>query len=73
MKNKKFYPIVDKIIAYEGGELKGQEVLKLFSELIKNGMAWSLQGCYGRFAENLIDRGYLSDKGEILKSVEDSE
>jgi hypothetical protein len=58
------------IIAYEQGELRGREVLKLFSHLIKNGSAWSLQGSYGRMAESLIDRGYLSNKGKILKTVE---
>jgi len=60
---------VDYIIAYEQGELRGQEVLKLFSHLIKTGKAWVLQGSYGRQAQNLIDRGYLSIKGEILKIV----
>jgi hypothetical protein len=66
---KKFYPTVDKIIAYEGGELSDNEIIELFSELIKNGMAWSLQGCYGRQAEALIKGGYISDKGEILKEL----
>ena len=60
---------VDYIIAYEQGELRGQEVLKLFSHLIKTGKAWVLQGSYGRQAQNLIDRGYLSIKGKILKTV----
>jgi hypothetical protein len=60
---------VDYIIAYEQGELRGQEVLKLFSHLIKTGRAWTLQGSYGRMAQNLIDRGYLSIKGKILKTV----
>jgi len=69
-KTKKFYPIVDKIIAYEGGELSDKNTLELFSELVKNGMAWSLQGCYGRQAEALIKGGYLSSKGEILKELE---
>jgi hypothetical protein len=69
MSKKEFYPLVDKIIAYEGGELRGQEVLDLFSYLIKTGQAWSLQGSYGRMAENLIDRGYLSAEGKILKVV----
>lgn len=58
------------IIAYENGELRGQKVLDLFSYLIKTGRAWSLQGHYGRQAENLIERGYISDKGDILKTVD---
>jgi len=61
--------LIDKIITYEQGELRGQEVLRLFSHLIKTGKAWALQGSYGRQAQNLIDRGYLSVKGEILKTV----
>jgi len=60
---------VDYIIAYEQGELKGQDVLRLFSHLIKTGKAWSLQGSYGRQAQNLIDRGYLSAQGKILKTA----
>jgi hypothetical protein len=61
--------LIDKIIAYETGELSDNEVLELFSQLVKNGMAWTLQGCYGRQAETLIDSGYLSAKGEILKDI----
>ena len=63
------FNLVDYIISYEAGELRGQEVLTLFSHLIKTGKAWNLQGSYGRQAQNLIDRGYLSVKGEILKTV----
>ena len=66
---KKFYPLVDKIIAYEGGELSQEDTLELFSELIKNGMAWSLQGTYGRTAQALIKSGYISATGEILKEI----
>jgi hypothetical protein len=60
---------VDYIIAYEQGELRGYKVLELFSNLIKTGKAWNLQGSYGRMAGNLIDRGYLSNKGDILKTI----
>jgi len=63
------FNLVDNIIAYEQGDLRGQKVLELFSHLIKSGQAWTLQGSYGRMAESLIDRGYLSAKGEILKAV----
>jgi hypothetical protein len=66
----KKFDLVGAIMSYEAGELRGQEVLRLFSELIKSGKAWSLQGSYGRMAGRLIDEGYLSAKGEILKEVE---
>jgi len=60
---------VDYIIAYEQGELRGDKVIELFSHLIKTGRAWSLQGAYGRMAGALIDRGYISKQGKILKTV----
>jgi hypothetical protein len=63
------YNRVDYIIRFEAGELRGQEVLKLFSDLIKTGDCWRLQGCYGRMAKSLIDRGYISDRGTILKEA----
>ena len=53
---------VDKIIAYEQGELGETETIELFQELIDNGMAWSLQGSYGRMAMFLIDNGYCEAK-----------
>ena len=57
---------VDKIIAYECGELDNIETLKLFSEGIKNGLVWNLQGHYGRTARALIDNDIISENGEIL-------
>lgn len=61
---------VSYIMAFESGELRGNKVLDLFSSLIKSGRAWSLQGSYGRMAKSLIERGYISDKGKILKTVD---
>lgn len=50
--------ITDKIIAYENGELEtGEQVVELFQELIDTGLAWKLQGHYGRTAANFIDQG----------------
>jgi hypothetical protein len=60
--------IVELIIEYELGELNAQEILDLFSKLVKSGMAWTLQGHYGRVANALIERGYLSKDGTILKT-----
>jgi len=67
MSKENFYPVVDKIIAYESGELNAENVLELFSELVKNGMIYSLQGSYQRQAQGLIEAGYIDDKGNILK------
>jgi len=59
--------LVDKIIEYESGELDNYDIINLFSELIKSGTAWKLQGSYGRTAAYLIDTGVISESGEILK------
>lgn len=49
--------MIDGIIEYENGELDEQEVIELFQRLIDNGMAWQLQGHYGRTAAALIEAG----------------
>ena len=63
---------VSLIMAYEDGQLDDSGILKLFSMLIKNGHAWSLQGHYGRTAKALIDAGYINENGSILKDVVDT-
>ena len=47
------------------GHLNDIQTLRLFSELIKNGMAWTLQGHYGRTAQSLIDDGLLEVDGNF--------
>ena len=49
---------VDKIIAFEQGDLDEEGVIELFQELIDSGLAWQLQGSYGRMANSLIENGY---------------
>jgi len=49
--------LVDKIIAYESGEMNEEEVAEFFQELINTGMAFQLQGKYGRTAKALIEQG----------------
>ena len=51
---------IDKIMAFESGELDEEGVLELFQELIDSGLAWQLQGSYGRIAQNLIEAGYCT-------------
>ena len=48
---------LDKMIAFENGELERDEVIKLFQSLVDSGLAWSLQGFYGRTAMDLIWNG----------------
>lgn len=58
--------LVDKIIAYECGDIDEAGILELFAELIKSGRAWTLQGHYGRTASALIDAGYISEDGKDI-------
>lgn len=54
--------LTDDIIAYEAGELELEEIYDLFQRLVDNGMAWTLQGHYGRMAKVLIDEGWIKEK-----------
>jgi len=54
--------LTDMIINYEMGNLDDDGVIALFQELIDTGMAWSLQGHYGRMAKALIEAGYCEQK-----------
>lgn len=51
--------LVGKIISYESGELSNDEIYELFQELVDSGMAWKLQGSYGRVAQGLIELGII--------------
>lgn len=61
------YDLTGAIIDFEAGELDKAGVLNLFSHLIKTGMAWTLQGSYGRMAASLIESGHISRTGDILE------
>jgi hypothetical protein len=53
--------ILDKIMDWESGQMETQEeVIEFFQALIDTGMAWTLQGSYGRTAEALIEEGHCN-------------
>ena len=52
---------VNKIIAYESDEMTQEETIEFFQELIDTGVAWQLQGHYGRTAIKLIECGYCKE------------
>lgn len=58
---------IDKMIAYESGELNEADTITFFAELVKSKMAWSLQGSYGRMASAMIDAGFISPEGEVTE------
>ncbi len=55
--------MVAKIIAFETGMMKEDEIVSFFQELIDNGTAWTLQGSYGRLATHLINAGKCLPRG----------
>lgn len=53
--------ITTRIIAYESGEMSETDTIALFQDLVNSGLAWQLQGSYGRMATALIEQGDVTD------------
>lgn len=64
MKMRRKGELLDSIMAWEMGEMHEEDEVEFFQELINNGMAWTLQGCYGRNARALIEAGLCYPKRE---------
>ncbi len=71
VQEEKLFDTVSQIIAYEQGDLSAEGIVDLFAELIRTGLAWMLQECYGRVARNLIVNGFIDRDGVVLKYPED--
>ena len=63
---------IDKMMAYESGELNDAETINFFADLVKSKMAWSLQGHYGRMASAMIDAGFISPEGEVTELAKET-
>lgn len=57
-------PNLDMMIAFEEGELSDEETVELFQGLVDTGLAWTLQGFYGRTAARLIEAGLVTPAKE---------
>lgn len=66
LKEHKNLDVINAIIEYESGQLDEDETIALFSELLKSGLVWQLQGHYGRMARDYIEAGILDREGNIL-------
>jgi len=53
------FPLVTEIIEYESGDISEERFLALFQYLVDTGLAWTLQGHYGRTAAALIEGGLI--------------
>lgn len=53
---------VDKIIAFEQGDLDREQIIALFQELLDSGLVFKLQGSYGRMATQLLEYGLIEKK-----------
>jgi hypothetical protein len=51
--------IVGRLIAYEQGALGQDQTVELFQDLVDTGLAWELQGSYGRTALHLAEAGEI--------------
>jgi hypothetical protein len=51
--------LVDRLIAYEEGQLTEDEEVALFQHLIDTGTCWHLSGHYQRVAATLIEVGVI--------------
>ena len=56
---------LDFIMEWETGDMNIHEEAEGFQHLIDSGMAWKLQGCYGRRAAELIKAGYCNGAKNI--------
>ena len=51
------------MMRWEDGDLTEAETIELFQSLVDSGLAWQLQGMYGRQAKALIDAGLVTIDG----------
>jgi len=59
------YDVTGAIVDFESGLMEDvDDVIKLFQHLVDTGLAWQLQGSYGRLAESMIDNGLITKEME---------
>lgn len=55
------FSLADFLMRYEEGEVTEDEMLEGFQYLVNSGLAWQLQGSYGREAQRLINQGLIHE------------
>ncbi len=57
----------ERVLLYETDQMSEQEMISLFQDLVDTGMAWKLQGHYGRTAMILLDAGVIAPPEDVLR------
>jgi hypothetical protein len=57
--------LTDKVMDWEEGKMTPEQEVEFFADLIKSGLAWRLQGMYGRRARDFIEAGLIDRQGKI--------
>ena len=52
--------LVDQLIAYEEGQITGDQEIAFFERLVEKGTCWQLQGHYLRMAATLMEAGLIN-------------
>jgi hypothetical protein len=53
----KMMPDVGEVLAYEEGGLDAESTARMMQNMINSGMAWRMQGSYGRACMDMIESG----------------
>jgi len=51
---------INDVIKYEEGNMTDEEVISFFQYLVNSGIAWTLQGHYGRMAKHLLEEELIT-------------
>lgn len=51
--------LFDQILRFESGTLGDEELVPMFQALVDTGLAWQLQGSYGRMAHDMLEAGFI--------------
>lgn len=57
-------PLLDTLVRYENDELDAVEEIEFFQDLVTSGLAWRLQGHYGRTAADFLEAGLIYEPGD---------
>ena len=63
MKQIEMMDLYQRVVEYETEDHSLEWIVQLFADLIATGLAWHLQGRFGREAKRYIDNGIINPHG----------